>query len=292
MSAVFHRPRKRTHTFRWLRRGVIGLLGITFLVECGAAVLTSPALCVRKVKIAGVSGLRAQEVQRTLSLARVPLQSNVVCFPTERLAHSLQSLPWVAQALVRRRLPDTLEVQLTPRIPIAILITSEGKWEVDAAGVPIRTAQSGGKGPQILLQTPAKIIPGTPIDIPGLAGAVTIAVNNLGPEQLPITEIQVDQNADLCLNMRDGVQIKLGPVDDLEDKLALVRRIYEGAPGIGEQVQVVDVRCPDAPACILRTAVAAAPQSARREAAREAKVDSLGAFGGSTRGSGELSRRR
>lgn len=292
MSAVSRRRRKRTLDLRWLRRGVLWLLGIAFTVECGAAVLTSPALYVRKVKVTGMAGLTAQEAQTTLSQAQAPPQSNVVRFPTERLARSLQSLPWVAKASVQWRLPDTLEIQLTSRIPAAILVTSEGTWEVDAAGVPIRAARSVSKRPKIVLQVPAKPVPGTPVDVPGVAEAVTIATNNMGPKPLPITEIQVDQNADLCLNMRDGVQIKLGPVDDLEDKLALVRRIYEGAPGIGEQVQMIDVRCPDAPACTLYTAVAAAPRSARQDAARDTEVDSLGASGGSTRLSGELLRRR
>jgi cell division protein FtsQ len=259
------------------------LLLIALVLECGAAVFTSPALHVRKVRVNGIEGLTPTEALVSLSQARVSPHSHIVLYPTERLAHSLQSLPWVAKASVRRHLPDTLEVQLIPRIPIALLVTREGKWELDANGIPIRMARSQSLSSKITLAAPAKIVFGRPVEVPGVAGAIAIAANNVGLKPLPITEIRVDQNAELCLNMRDGIQIQLGTADNLEDKLALIRRIYEGMPGIEEQMQMIDVRCPEAPACIPRTAEAAAPRSAKQDAAGDTRVNAYGASGSLTR---------
>src|SRR5205807_10069928 len=75
-----------------------------------------------------------------------------------------------------------------------------------------------------------------------------------------VDKIAVDQNAELCLNMHDGIQIRIGQIDDLSTKMKLAQRIYALSPQIASQVEAIDLRCPDAPACTPRQANSASKQ--------------------------------
>src|SRR4051812_4756251 len=59
------------------------------------------------------------------SILRVPLE--------ERRA-ALEAIPWVAQAVVQRVLPNRIRVELTERTPVAFLRTSAGLALIDAQG--------------------------------------------------------------------------------------------------------------------------------------------------------------
>jgi len=54
--------------------------------------------------------------------------------------------------------------------------------------------------------------------------------------------------------MQDTVQIRLGQADQLGVKMKLAQRIYKLSPQIASQVESIDLRCPDAPACTPRQA--------------------------------------
>jgi len=227
-----------------------------------AALFTSPALAVRRVRVLGLSGLTAWEARETQARAAIPPHTNVLRVRVDEIAAALKRLPWVADAVVWRRLPDGLEARLTPRVPAALLTTPGGRWEIDGAGIPIRPARTAKGLPIIEMMADWKVRHGVPIAAPGVAEALFIARESVGEKPFRMAKIEVDQNADMCLNMQDNIAIRLGQADDLAAKLALVRRIYAEAPDIGTEVQVIDLRCPEAPVCIPRPPGKAAPRSA------------------------------
>ncbi len=72
-------------------------------------------------------------------------------------------------------------------------------------------------------------------------------------------KITVEKNADICLNMNDGTLILMGQFEEMDAKIAQVRRIYAAAPDIGTKTDYIDLRCPQNPVCTPRTTGAATP---------------------------------
>jgi cell division protein FtsQ len=70
----------------------------------------------------------------------------------DRFVAKVESIPLVASALVRRRLPGTLIVTIVERTPVALIATSNGFRGVDSAGtrLPIDPAVSAFDAPVVL----------------------------------------------------------------------------------------------------------------------------------------------
>ncbi len=237
--------RTRLRVFAWC-------LALVAAACCVTGVYRSPLVAVRHVSITGLGGLLPEEAAAVQNAAALPAGTNIFHVRTGRMEGALSRVPSVESARVARRLPDRVEISIVPRVPVAILACAGTRWELDAAGFAIRAARLERKLVEIALPFDCSISAGQHVDIPGVAGALVAAALATHGTRLEIAKIEVDQNADICLNMADKVAIRIGHTDKLDTKLALVRRIYEERPDIGAEVEAIDLRCPDAPACLPR----------------------------------------
>ena len=112
-----------------------GIAGAWAAYVCGHFLLSSREMALThsdQVQVTGnhyVSRAALLEVfipDRGASILRVPL---------EERRRQIEALPWVAQATIRRALPNTLEVDVVERTPIAFLRAESGLSLVDAHGV-------------------------------------------------------------------------------------------------------------------------------------------------------------
>jgi len=261
------RPRRRGNPLR-TRRLALWLLTLALGVECAAAVLTSPALDIREVRLTGLPELLPVESDATREAVVLDSRANIVRASTRTTAAPLARLPWVERVDVTKRPPNRLEVRIVARRPAAVLAASDGRWEVDERGVLIRPAARSAGLPVIALAGPAEAELGHSPRSSGAAAGVAAASLARVPEPLHVRKIEVDPAGDLCLNMNDGVRIRLGQTEELSEKLALVRRIYKSNPTISADVQSIDLRCPEVPACAPRSAGEEASQSAARRTRR------------------------
>ena len=60
---------------------------------------------------------------------------SVLRIPLDRATRQIETMPWVEHATVRRALPNTIEVEITERTPIAFLRDGSGMALVDVHGV-------------------------------------------------------------------------------------------------------------------------------------------------------------
>ena len=79
---------------------------------------TSPAFATRSIEVTGHAHLTRAQV---LAAAQLAVGENVFVTAPEDAQAALRSHPWVASATVTRRLPDTFEVHLQERTPVALL---------------------------------------------------------------------------------------------------------------------------------------------------------------------------
>jgi cell division protein FtsQ len=124
---AFLRPKSRMRARRGRRgllgRGVLALqLGGVALVLVGglwagySRVMASERLKVGRVDVRGGHFLSEGEVREMLGLA---VGENILGVDIDDLKSRLRASPWVADATVRRALPDTLEVEIKERVPLA-----------------------------------------------------------------------------------------------------------------------------------------------------------------------------
>jgi cell division protein FtsQ len=125
---AFLRPKSRTRVRRGRRgllgRGVLALeLGGLVLVLVGGVwagyskVMASERLKVDRVDVRGGHFLSEGEVREMLGPA---VGENILGVDIDDLKSRLRASPWVADATVRRALPDTLEVEIQERVPLAL----------------------------------------------------------------------------------------------------------------------------------------------------------------------------
>jgi cell division protein FtsQ len=137
----------------------------------------------------------------------------IFSFSPQDIARKIEGLPWVSKALVVRRLPDTVYVELTERIPVARW-QNEGKVSViDKDGVVLESADPN-KFPSLLLvigqDAPQEILPlmkalkEYPSILRGLKASVRVSERRWNLHLLPQIVVKLpERNIDIALQRLD-----------------------------------------------------------------------------------------
>lgn len=141
---AFLRPKTRTRVRR-VRRGWSGVAVIS-LQAAGVVVLAFSSLWLGYAKVMASERLRVEHVDvrgsRFLSEGEVrellgpAVGENILSLDIDTIKGRLRASPWVADATVRRALPDTLQVDVRERVPVA-LAEADGLYLMDGEGVLI-----------------------------------------------------------------------------------------------------------------------------------------------------------
>jgi cell division protein FtsQ len=239
---LFLRSKNRTRVRRG-RRGIFGrgvlalqLLGLTLVAVAGlwtgySRVMASERLKVARVDVRGGHFLSDGEVREMLGPA---VGENILGVDIDDLKSRLRASPWVADATVRRALPDTLEVQIQERVPLALA-------EVD------RLYLMDGEGTLIELYGPRTAGFDLPI-VRGLLGldsdsrstrAASAAelLRDLGDLSGEVSEVLVEPSGELRLVLRGaGEVLRMGTTPPYRNRLQTF---------LGLRKELVE-RCPDA----------------------------------------------
>ena len=233
---------------RWWRGRVAPAAAAAVLVSLAIlAFLRSPVFAAHDITVGGEHRLTQQRVLRIAGIAE---GQNVVTFDAEEARRRLEADPWVASAEVTRRLPDTITVRITERVPVAAIETHLG-WEVVAAdGVIVATL---AKEPRLPTITAA--IPGDDVVTLGarLLGAMDPALRS------DVEGVTVGVDGLVRLVLRGGVTVAYGGADEAVEKAQALAAVLTWAEREHAQVQVIDVSVPGAPTARLAGGVVATP---------------------------------
>lgn len=252
-AAPSHR-RLRIADVRRIRRhtlfGLYALLAGVFV----AAAFTTPLLHIRHIQVSGAQPLPKSEADSVRTAANLPNGTNFLLASANQMQTRVRALPWVRSAVVHRRFPHTVTVDMTLREPVAQVQTTGGIWEVDRAGLPIRNVrpQMAGRLPMIVWQQPIVVKPGMAFGDHALQSALALSQWAQKETLIRLAKIEVDQSDNICLNMKDGIPIKFGPDMELESKQKLVANLYRREPDIARRIQQIDISCPSDVACTPR----------------------------------------
>jgi cell division septal protein FtsQ len=215
-EAPFFRPKNRTRARRprrsllsrlrlALQLAAVGTIAATAAWTGYAKALASEALRVDRVEVSGERFLSAGEVRELLGPA---VGENILLLDLPRLKSRLRASPWVADATVKRSLPDTLQVEIHERQPLALA-------EVE------RLYLMDGDGALIDIYGPRTASFDLPI-VRGLGGVDGEArreraqragtlLRDLGEQAAEISEVQFDAEGELRVVLRGrGEVLRLG----------------------------------------------------------------------------------
>ncbi|WP_245931315.1 FtsQ-type POTRA domain-containing protein [Actinokineospora auranticolor] len=210
-------------TRRW---AVLGTMAVVTVVVC--LVFFTPVLGVRAIEVTGVQGLTPDEVR---AAAAVESGTPLVRVDTDEVATRIRQLPRVGTVEVRRSFPGTLEVAITERTPVAVVVAHDGAHLLDAAAVDYGVL----KAPPAGLPT---------LDSGGeqaTRGAVTVLAAI--PPQLSkqVVSVTARTPSDIRLNLADGRAVKWGDSDNTRRKSAVLAAL------LSQEGKTFDVAAPDFP---------------------------------------------
>lgn len=217
---------------------------MALVVEAGIALWRSPAMCVKEVYVEGIVLTAPEQV---VQVARIDGGCSWIALAPSRIAQRLRRLPTVAEAVVSRGLVRRVHIRIFERQPVALLYTSAGSYWVDARGVPFwKTKQTGGL-PVVRVDAPLQIVPGKVIHNRSVQSALEILTRYLPKYPLPIVQITVDREGNLCLNMRDGLPlVRIGDGTALSEKMMRTAELWTHSQII-QQAEYLDVSCVERP---------------------------------------------
>ncbi|MEM7120864.1 MAG: cell division protein FtsQ/DivIB [Pseudomonadota bacterium] len=153
----------------------------------------------------------------------------------ETARQRVEALPWVSEASVERRLPDTIILRIDERTPLALWQNDGRLAVVDDNGDVI-----DGAHPQDFRELLLVVGP----DAADVA-ADLIAVMNLVPEVRDRVRAAVRiGNRRWNLKLDDGIDVQL-PEDDLDGALYRLADLDSSEQLLARDVQAVDLRLPD-----------------------------------------------
>lgn len=221
---------------RAIRRAAPAMLALVGIGAVGGGVrygyhfLThSPRFAVTAIEVNGTHALGADDVRGRLA---VHLGDNIFLAPLAASEQALAAEPWIASVRVHRELPHTIVVDVTERVPAAV-VDLDGLYLADAAGhLWKRAATEHGEGAGLPVVTGLDRA-ACAADADACAADVVHALAALaawrdGHDRPAVGEVHLDRRGALTLFTYDaGVAIKLGEPDD--DALAARLHTFDRA---------------------------------------------------------------
>ena len=159
---------------------------------------------IANIEVKGNRFLSEGEVRELLGPA---IGGNLISANLDGLRANLSASPWVGGAVVRRKLPDTLLVDVTERFPIALAETDQ-LYVMDASGelIDLLGPRTAGFDLPIL-----RGLSGVSLEVRrDRAHRAGSLLDDLGDLSVEVSEISVDRSGDLMVVLRgDGSVLKL-----------------------------------------------------------------------------------
>jgi len=245
-------PRRRRHKRRIVN--VKRLIEAILLLAIAAVVVftlaTSPMFSVKKIVVAKNHTISDAQV---LSALRIPKHANIFRFDRVSALKEVRRNPVIQDVTLRRRIPSTVIITITERKPAFVLTTSGKLYQMDVAGIPFRMDKTRNpKLPSIVCQVRKPVMLGHPIKDANFAAARECLLLAQAKKVFTGIKIAVDQKSEICLNIRNEFQVKLGRPEHLTKKLDIAEQVIQQTPEFQKRGAYIDVTCPEAPAYKLK----------------------------------------
>ena len=245
---VVRRGDVRRRLRRRRRRILVTLAIVLLLVAATVGLSRSPMFSISRFDIRGNSRVTTDQVIAASALAK---GDPLVGVDGGAVEDRLRALHWVARARVVRRWPQTIEITIVERTPVARVLAGVNAAVVAAGSVVIES------GPIIDAATPAAEL--VPINVPAdtalvvgrvLPGALADAVafvtampSSLRPK---LTDATVSDRGEVTASFGKCAEILLGTPDDAGAKFVAAETMLGGSVAL-DGLKRLDLRVPANP---------------------------------------------
>jgi cell division protein FtsQ len=232
------------------KRLALAIVLLALLIEVGIAAFTSPWLDVKRIQVIGIKTIPSADILSHINLGP---HANIFRLHKRAIESDIRLNPVVAMVEIHRRPPGTIVVMITER-KASFLLESRGTlFQVDASGVPFRLVGDNPGGlPIIAYELSHGVILGRSLKNPQFIGAMQALAIAREKKISRVSRISVDQTGDLCLNVSDEFDIKLGRAEQLPDKLGTAAQVIDQYPDLRKHGGYLDFTCAEAPALKLK----------------------------------------
>ncbi|TAM78504.1 FtsQ-type POTRA domain-containing protein [bacterium] len=239
-------PRRRRAPLRArLKAASLVLAVLAALAAYGGYRLAAwPGFDLQRLIVTGNDHLTAGEVA---DAAAVPRDRNLWLLALAPVRHRVEVLPWVAHARLSRTLPAALHIEITERLPVAVVsLPSDGGAAfalVDATGhVLERNDSAAWPYPRVRGIAPSSA------DFPRVVGDVqTLAASGVHVRELDVTTL-----GELVAVTYTRLRLDFGDDSDLSHKASLVNPIIARLGRRVTSVAALDLRAPKTPVVVYR----------------------------------------
>ena len=216
--------------------------GLLFLLICGSImgiVIYSPLFTFQRLDLNGNSYLNSDDV---MEIGRIQKGTPLFQLKTDEITQNLMHDLRIESAVVRRRLPDTIEIDITERVPVATAICDYGYIDFDRQGKVIHSYRS-------LHKMPIPLITGTTLhdlyigddNKDEQVAQILMFLQKLNADALnQISEINMANPEQITAYTTNGVQIRLGSMERLDEKAKLTQDFLDNLPGSRHSIEYVD----------------------------------------------------
>jgi cell division protein FtsQ len=207
-----------------------------------AAARVTPMFSVDRIAVTGASPEVAAQIREALAPAVGESLLGVDLAEVERRA---EQVPMVASASLDRAFPHTLAIAVVAEVPVAVLRQGSTSWLAATGGRIVAELDTGARAglPRVWLERDVDVRVGE-----RLRGPSVRAVNAVAPlveRPLPAAVSSVTATGgELTLELRTGLELRLGDGSDLAVKLEVARRVL---PRLGGLAGYLDVSVPERP---------------------------------------------
>lgn len=248
-TAVASAPRRasggRLEPARLAPSGRSLLTGILILLTglgLYAAARTTSLFAVDRIAVTGVPAELAADVRETLALTE---GESLLALDFAELERSVEQMPAIASARFDRAFPHTLAVTVVPEQPVAVLRQGSASWLAAAEGRVIGELEKGARPalPRVWLKRDVDVRVGEWLSGPQLRAVAVVAP--LAERPLPVAVASVAVvSGEVVLELRSGLELRLGDAGDLAVKLEVARRVL---PQLAGEEDYLDVSVPERP---------------------------------------------
>ncbi|MCR5440012.1 cell division protein FtsQ [Selenomonas sp. WCT3] len=216
--------------------------GLLFLLICGSIMgiaIYSPLFTFQRLILNGNAYLSSDDV---MDIGRIQKGRPLFQLKTDEITQNLMHDLRIESAVVRRRLPDTIEIDITERVPVATAICDYGYIDFDRQGKVIHSYRS-------LHKMPIPLITGTTLhdlyigddNKDERVAQILMFLQRLNADALnQISEINMTNPEQITAYTTNSVQIRLGNMDRMEEKAKLTQEFLDNLPNSRHPIEYVD----------------------------------------------------
>ncbi|RYE79473.1 MAG: FtsQ-type POTRA domain-containing protein [Myxococcales bacterium] len=223
----FRRRRLRAGLRRW-RAPIITVLVVVAVAVAVWLLYFSSQLTTRDVEVAGNESVSDARVTR---VAKVPIGTQLARLDVGAIRARVESIAAIGNAEVSRSWPHTLRIEVTERVPAAVVERAGRKLTVDLDGVVFDGARTGL----------VRIMTSEEVSVEALAQGARVATALPDDLRSKVQHIELETIDKIEIRLKDGRRIVWGSAAHSSQKAEVAEALLRG------KARVIDVTVPGRP---------------------------------------------